>query len=209
MLGGGSRTSLPRLILVANGFTGEAVQRRAVEAVQVGRLWLHLRDHAASAEAFAQEAEALIERVRAVRPETLVSVNTRAEVARALGVGLHVGTRGPTPAEARREHPDILLSYSAHTDSEAAAAAGHGADAVLFSPIFPTGSKPGHEGVGLGALAACCAAVPEVPVFALGGITPERAAACRAAGAYGVAVLSGILRSPDPAAATARYLDAL
>ncbi|MEM1041353.1 MAG: thiamine phosphate synthase [Bacteroidota bacterium] len=205
----GERRALPRLVLIADGFTSEAVQRQVLEAVQAGRLWLHLRDHAASDEAFAQAAHALAAQVRAVRPGTLVSVNTRTEVARPLGVGLHVGTRGPSVAEARRRHPGALLSYAAHTPSEARAAAEQGADAVLFSPIFPTTSKPGHLGIGLEALAACCAAVPDTPVFALGGITPARAASCLSAGAYGVAVLSGILRAPDPAAATALYLDAL
>ncbi len=205
----GTDRPLPRLVLVADGFTEAAVQRRAVEAVRAARLWLHLRDHDAPDEAFAREAASLAERVRAARPGTPVSVNTRAEVARRLGLGLHVGVRGPAVTEARRQRPEALLSYSAHTPGEAAAAAEQGADAVFFSPVFPTGSKPGHPGVGLGALAACCRAVPGTPVFALGGVTPERARACREAGAYGVAVVSGLLRAERPADAAARYLGAL
>ncbi len=196
-------------MLIADGFTDEAVQRSVIEAVRVGRLWLHLRDHAASDAAFTQSARVLVGRVRAVRPETLVSINTRVAVARSLGAGLHVGVRGPSVSEARQARPGDLVSYAAHTPEEAAAAAERGAGAVLFSPVFPTASKPGHPGVGLDALAACCAALPAIPVFALGGITPERAAACRAAGAWGVAVLSGILHAPDSASATRRYLDAL
>ncbi|MEP0548934.1 MAG: thiamine phosphate synthase [Rhodothermales bacterium] len=193
-------------MLIADGFTDEAVQRCVIEAVRVGRLWLHLRDHEASDEAFAWSARALMEEVRAVRPKTAVSVNTHIGVAGALGLGLHVGARGPSVAEARRGQPEALLSYSAHTVDEARAAAQQGACAVLFSPIFPTTSKPNHVGVGLDALAACCRAVPNTPVYALGGITPDRVADCLDAGAYGVAALSGILHAPDPAAATARYL---
>jgi thiamine-phosphate pyrophosphorylase len=112
-------------------------------------------------------------------------------------------------AEARRQRPDALLSYAAHTSEEAQRAVEQGADAVLFSPIFPTASKPGHAGVGLDALAACCTAMPTALVFALGGITPERVAACCEAGAYGVAILSGILHADDPAAAALRYTEAL
>ncbi len=206
---GGPEIGLPRLVLIADGFTSEAVQQRVVEVVEAVPLWLHLRDHAASDEAFGQAAHVLVQQVRAVRPDSLISVNTRTEVARTLGVGLHVGTRGPTVAEARRQHPDAQLSYAAHMPGEATAAAEQGAAAVFFSPIFPTASKPNHPGAGLDALAACCAGLPDTPVFALGGITPERVPLCRAAGAYGVAVLSGILNASDPTAAARSYLDAL
>lgn len=207
--GGRKAGVIPRLVLIADGFTDAEVRRRTVEAVQPGRLWLHLRDHAAPDDLFTRSALLLMGQVRAVRPDTMISLNTRAEAARALDVGLHVGTRGPTVADARRQRPDALVSYAAHTLDEAAEAVEQGADAILFSPIFPTRSKPNHPGVGLGALTACCSAVPDTPVFALGGITTERVQSCREAGAYGVAALSGILCAPDPAAAARRYLDIL
>ncbi len=201
--------AFPRLLLVADGFTDVAVSEQAVEAVRAGVRWVQLRDHAAAPEALADAAERLAERLRAARPGVLLSVNTHVELAQALGTGLHVGWRGPAVGEARRLTPDGVLTAAVHTPAEAKAAADAGADAVLFSPVFPTPSKPGRPGAGLDALVACCTAVPGTPVFALGGITPERVGACRAAGAYGVAVLSGILRAPDAAVAAHRYLDAL
>ena len=47
------------------------------------------------------------------------------------------------------------------------------------------------------------------PLFALGGVRPEDVAPARAAGAFGVAALSGILGAADPGAATRGYLEAL
>lgn len=207
---------LPRLLLVADGFAGgregmtaEAVRARAEAAARAGLPWIQLRDHAAPADAFEAAARDLAGRLRALPAPPLLSVNTRLEVALALGAGLHVGTRGPSVAEARRRLASGVLTFAAHTPSAAAAAAAEGADAVLFSPVFATSSKPGHAGAGLEALARCCEALPNTPVLALGGVTPERAEACLEAGAHGVAVLSGLLDAPDPAAAARAYLDRL
>src|SRR5262249_960886 len=61
---------------------------------------------------------------------------------------------------------------------------------------------------GVSALERVATAVA-VPVIAIGGITPERVAEVRAAGARGVAVISAILSADSPAAATQRFLTAL
>jgi thiamine-phosphate pyrophosphorylase len=48
-----------------------------------------------------------------------------------------------------------------------------------------------------------------IPVIAIGGITPERVAAVRDAGAAGVAAIAAILDTDSPGAATKRFLEAL
>lgn len=205
-----SGEALPRLLLIADGFAGDgAAQRCALDAVEAGVPWVQLRDHGASAEAFEREAERFVAALRDREPDVAISVNTHAEIARRLGLGLHVGRRGPSVAEARAMIPDTTLSAAVHSVEGAIAAAEAGADAVLFSPVFPTTSKPGQPAAGLDALAACCAAVSGTPVYALGGVTPARVADCLAAGAHGAAVLSGILHAADPATATVAYLTAL
>ncbi|MEL7362241.1 MAG: thiamine phosphate synthase [Bacteroidota bacterium] len=195
-------------MLIADRFTETARADAAADAVRGGVRWVHLRDHAAAAEAFEQGARSLAARLQAVASDVRISVNTRVEVAQHLGLGVHVGTRGPSVTEAQAKRPGAIVGYSAHTVAEAQHAESDGAAYVFFSPVFPTTSKPGHSGVGLAALRAVCAAVA-VPVYALGGLTPATAAACFEAGAYGIAVLSGMLDAADPSAAARSYLLAL
>jgi thiamine-phosphate pyrophosphorylase len=202
--------SLPRLLLIADRFTDPERAERVVQAVQAGVRWVQMRDHAASDEAFRDAAHQLVQRLRSSTPEILVSVNTRIEVARELDVGVHLGHRGPSASEARQVlGPEVVLGVSAHDRAEGRAAVAAGVDYLTFSPVFPTTSKPGHSGTGLDALSRFCTTVAPTPVYALGGITPERVAPCRAAGARGIAVLSGILEADDPAQAVAAYRTAL
>lgn len=196
----GDRAPLPRLLGIADGFaagraelTPSLVQLRAFAAVAAGVEWLQLRDHGATLDAFAAAADDLAQAIFRARPDTLLSVNTHVSVARRLGLAVHLGYRGLSIGDVRRLDPHVLVSASAHDARAAVAAVRQGADVVLFSPVFPTSSKPDHPGAGLAALAAVCAAVPDTPVYALGGVTPERVADCLDAGAYGVAALSGLL----------------
>lgn len=206
---------LPRLLLIADGFAsgrdgldGAMVRRRVVEAVRGGVRWVQLRDHGAGEAAFASEAARLAADLRAEAADIILQVNTRAAEATRLAAGLHVGRRGPAVGAATRLAPAGPVTAAVHHLEAAQDAAAAGADAVLFSPVYPTASKRGSLPAGLDALRAVCAGVG-VPVLALGGVTPARVAPCLASGAWGVAVLSGILGADDASAAAAAYRDAL
>jgi thiamine-phosphate pyrophosphorylase len=194
---------LPRLILIADRFTNEAPATRAMQAVVEGGVsWIHLRDHQADPETFRREAGQLVVKLRAERPDLLVSINSDLHTAHQLGTGLHLGRHGPGLIEARTVlGPDTLIGYSAHQPEDTSVG---DVDYYFFSPIYPTSSKPGTDGIGLETLSAFCSRAAR-PVYALGGITPERVQDCLNAGAYGVAMLSGILNAPDPAAAVYQY----
>lgn len=75
-------------------------------------------------------------------------------------------------------------------------------DYTLFAPVFaPTTAQPGKPlgskiPAGLAALADWTRA-PEACVFALGGVGPETAAACLAAGARGLAGIGVFFGEPD------------
>lgn len=198
-------TSWPRVVLIADRFTSPDVEGRAATAVRAGIRWVHIRDHDADAETFRRRATACAAALRAIRPDVQLSVNARVTVAADLGAGYHAGFRGASMSDARdRLGPDACLGFSAHERGEVTAPAVDEADYFFFSPVFPTSSKPGHPGAGIDALRDVCDAADR-PVYALGGVTPDRVSACLAAGAHGVAVLSGILRAESVAGAVRTY----
>lgn len=194
------------LILLADGFTRRKQSEKAVEAVRAGVPWVHLRDHEADAASFRTSAEDLVDRLRASASRVRISVNGHLDVAERLGLDYHGGMRGPSPHEARqRLGTDAVVGFSAHAEADVVGPMADVVDYFFFSPIFPTSSKPGHPGVGESELGRICGASP-VPVYALGGITPDRVARCKEAGARGVAVLSGIMDAEDPRTAAEAYL---
>ena len=89
----------------------------------------------------------------------------------------------------------LVIGCSVHALAEAKRREIEGAHFLTYSPIYLTASKPGYgPAVGIDNLHKVAGAV-NIPVFALGGITPERVLACIDAGAYGVAVMSGVMSS--------------
>jgi len=201
---------LPRLILIGDRFTESKRWNDVLEASEHVP-WVHVRDHDASEEAFRAQAVELSEHVRAVAPATMISINGRLDVAEELETGFHTGAEGVPVSEARKRlGPEAIVGFSAHYLTEAKAALSDGADYVFFSPIFASPSKPGYVGVGVEELREFCARMGnDVPVYAVGGLTPERVGPCLEAGAYGAAVLSGILHQDDFGSAAEAFLDAL
>jgi len=127
-------------------------------------------------------------------------INSRVELAINLGVdGVHLPANSASVEEIRPQtKKTFLIGCSVHTLDEARKREREGADFVTYSPIFLTASKPGYgPAVGVDNLRKVAEAV-KIPIFALGGITPERASECIRAGAHGVAVMSGLM-SPENA----------
>ena len=127
---------------------------------------------------------------RARGRSTRILVNDRADVAAAAGAhGVHLRADSAAIDRVRTLGPgDWIVGRSVHTASEARAAGV--ADYVLFGTMFAGGTKgdPDHP-AGLDALTDAANA-SRAPVIAIGGIDPDRAASCVAAGAAGVAAIS-------------------
>ena len=143
-------------------------------------------------------------------------VNDRVDVAIAAGAdGVHLPFNSIGVSMARRLlGPEKLIGVSSHSPPDVSGAAREGADFALFGPIFDPLSKPAtHPAWGASGLEAACRA-GAIPVFALGGITPERARPLfesldPAARPAGVASIGAIFGADSPAIATAAMLSAL
>ena len=153
------------------------------------------------------EVEVLLRRIldRLDGMPVRVLVNSYPALARRLAIGLHLPASAPPPAPPRPS----LLGRAVHDGSEARQALAESASYVVVGPVFPTGSKLGHPGAGLETLAGLTRMVAPLPVFAIGGLTPERVPLVREAGAHGVAVRSVILGAPDPARAARAFAEVL
>ena len=116
---------------------------------------------------------------------------------------------GPVGALCKRASETLQIGCSIHNFDQAKKRETEGADFIIYSPIYLTASKPGYgPAVGVANLARLAKQV-KLPIFALGGITPARVAACMEAGAAGIAVMSGVMSPTGAGEQAKRYLDAL
>jgi thiamine-phosphate pyrophosphorylase len=150
-------------------------------------------------------------RRRTRRLAALLIVNDRPDIARAVEAdGVHLGQNDVPLSAARALLPrPALVGISTHDARELDEALTAGPDYVAVGPIFATRSKPGAPPPrGLAAVEAARRRT-QLPLVAIGGITPETASAVRAAGADSVAIIAALVQAPDVVAATRRVLAAV
>lgn len=196
----GPGSSLPRLLLIADGFSLPGLDQRIVQAVRYGVRWVQLRDRGARPDVQAVSAGVLVRRMRKIDPGVVISLNGQPALAAELQTGQHLPAHAPLPAvpgtDATRSR-SAPRGRSTHSPAEVEAALEEGMDYVLFGHVHETASHRGEEPRGLGGLREAVAVAGSMPVIAIGGITPERVGACLDAGAHGVAVLSGLMQAPN------------
>jgi thiazole tautomerase (transcriptional regulator TenI) len=167
---------------------------------------LHIREKHRSA----QEVMLWHDTLSELLPDTVICINDRVDAAyAACAKAVQLGYTAIPPLTARKLlGPDVRIGRSIHSRAEAAEAAAIGADFALFGHIYATGSKDGVEPRGLPALAEVVQAA-DIPVIAIGGITPANTADVLSTGCAGIAVMSSILGHDDPADQVSRYREAL
>lgn len=193
------RAPLPRLHAV----TDERVARRrdlaalaeGLAAAAGPDLAFHARGHELSG----LEHFELATRLSAF-PPTRLFVNDRLDVALACGAsGVQLGAASLDPEDARRLDRDWWIGKSVHTLAEAQAAQTAGADYLFAGPVFSTATHPARDPLEPATLSAIVAL--GLPVIAIGGVVPGRAAALKAEGVHGVAAIRAFWDGDGPDAA--------
>ena len=193
-----------------NQFPGDEAARRAAllakvrECAGAGVDYIQLREKDLLARELEKLTKLVVGAVHERSQHCRVLINSRIDIAIACGAdGVHLrsGDEDPNAGDARAIFasagaPTPVIAASCHSESEVDLAESHGADFVVFGPVF---EKSTTSAKGLQELRRVCATVSagnekteavaraRLPVLALGGVTLENAAQCVRAGAAGVA----------------------
>ena len=209
-----------RLYLVTDPHLGggrNAVPGIVYEAVLGGVGVVQVRDKECDDDEFAVHAAAIAAAADRAASEVgrrvPVFVNDRLEVARELGLHLHIGQRDEPLARARAALPDeLMLGLSIESDVqlvEALADPAVAPDVIGVSPVWSTATKTdtapalGVQGADRIARVAADAGVRSVGI---GGVSPTNVADLATTALDGVCVVSAIMAAPDPRAAAADLL---
>jgi thiamine-phosphate pyrophosphorylase len=164
---------------------------KIAEAARAGVNFVQLREKDLGTRELESLAREAVERIRAFGSRTRLLINSRTDVAVAVGAdGVHLRSKDISAADVRRIWHDAnspgrpLISAACHSGPEVPAAKKGGVDFVVFAPVFGKGNSL-EPAAGLDALRMACS--HHVPVLALGGVTVENARLCAQAGAKGVA----------------------
>ena len=193
--------SLPRrLLCVITDEHADPVEL-ARQALEGGAGMVQLRRKSASGRDLFHWALRIQELCR--EQEALFIINDRVDIALAMiADGVHLGQQDLPAAAARALlGPDAIIGVSVSCEEEAAKAAEDGASYIGVGHIFPTFSKDKPTPpIGTAAIRPIRNAA-QLPVIAIGGIDHDNAAEVIRAGASGIAVISAVSDSDDPAAA--------
>jgi thiamine-phosphate pyrophosphorylase len=189
-------------------YPGNELQQQAALLLQVRR-WIadgidiiQLREKDLPATVIAALAHEILHAIAQANSPTKLLINSRPDIAIATAThGVHL-TSGPselTPAQVRSLYavtssPAPIITISCHTLEDIHRASINQIDAILFAPVFEKRALEKSiagplitPGQGIDRLRAACRAASPIPVYALGGVTHQNAAACLDAGAAGIA----------------------
>lgn len=183
--------SLPRLLLLTDRsqlHLGRGLRRTVRECADAGLEAVVVREHDLTPEA----RHALVADLAAIDGLTVLT----SRIPDPAALGTHLAADQPPVGG--------WFGRSCHSAEEVRRAAAEGAAWAVLSPYSEGASKPGRP-----LIAPTAFADLPIPTYALAGVTPDNAAAARGAGAHGVAVMSHVMRSDDPAREVRRLLEAV
>jgi thiamine-phosphate pyrophosphorylase len=178
----------------------ERLLDKIAEAAHAGIDYVQLREKdlpARELESLAKEAAQVIQEAHS---KARLLINSRTDVALAgKADGVHLTSTDISPLDVRKvwraahgqDEPVVVIGVSCHNEAEVVETERAAADFVVFGPVFEkraaeqlsrAGTGPG---TGMDQLRKVCQ--HQIPVIALGGVTPENAPSCIEAGASGIA----------------------
>ena len=184
---------------------GSRLLQSVEAAIRGGARLVQYRDKSRDGARRAAETRALLELCRGHGVPLLV--NDDVELAAAVGAdGVHLGKEDGEPALARVQlGPRAIIGVSCYDSLErAVAAAQEGADYVAFGSFFPSETKPGAERAPITLLTEARRHL-NIPLCAIGGITPENGKSLVEAGADMLAVIRGLFAARDVTSAARAY----
>jgi thiamine-phosphate pyrophosphorylase len=185
---------------------GERLLLAVQDAIRGGARLVQYRDKTREHARRECEARALLQLCR--EHEVLLIINDDVALAAAVGAdGVHLGQDDEALEEARVQlGPRAVIGVSCYDSlHRAVAAAQAGADYVAFGSFFSSPSKPQAVSAPFSLLSEARQRI-NVPICAIGGITPDNGAALIVAGADMLAVISGLFAQADIEVAARRYV---
>lgn len=162
--------------------------------VRQGVHWVQIRDKHATDDAIFEQGEALLRFCQQQGLPCEVLINDRVPVAKALGVGVHLGQGDMSPHEARSIlGSDAVIGWTVHDNIKLAEEAARWIDYVGVGPIFPTTTKlDTRDVIGVQRLCEVVASLT-VPVVAIGGIHAGNIQSVRGGNPWKIAMSSALM----------------
>jgi thiamine-phosphate pyrophosphorylase len=173
-------------------------------AVQGGVTMVQLREKTATTREFLEEARAL-KALLAPHGVPLV-INDRVDIALAVDAeGIHVGQKDMPVAQVRALAPGRIVGLSITNAAQMVGADTQMCDYLGVGPLYLQQTKPdASTPLGVDGFAKL-RAMTDRPVMAIGGLKAGNSAPVIAAGANGLAIVTGIISAKDPRAAAAEF----
>eukprot|EP00188_Purpureofilum_apyrenoidigerum_P005110 Plantae.Rhodophyta-Purpureofilum_apyrenoidigerum.ctg6353.p1 GENE.Plantae.Rhodophyta-Purpureofilum_apyrenoidigerum.ctg6353~~Plantae.Rhodophyta-Purpureofilum_apyrenoidigerum.ctg6353.p1 ORF type:complete len:277 (-),score=56.42 Plantae.Rhodophyta-Purpureofilum_apyrenoidigerum.ctg6353:341-1171(-) len=202
----------PALMLVLpESSTGNIDKLEAfiAEAVEGGVNIVQIREKTT----YYETLEKAVERLHQKFPDLTLMVNSNIGVAmKHDGVGIHLPEDLSKFHQIAREKTSDqkLIGSSVHSVAAAEKALLEGSDYLLVGTMYNTESHPDKDAEGILMLKMIRRSVgQEIPMIAIGGIKPENVSEVVAAGAVGVAVMTGLTAASNVKEAAEKYKQAL
>jgi thiamine-phosphate pyrophosphorylase len=192
-------------VITDDQLSGQHLLTHVQQALAGGARLVQYRSKSGSEAAREHTARAVLELCRARRVPLLI--NDDAALAARIGAdGVHLGQDdGRVSATRKRLGSGAIIGVTCHTSLQLAQAAeAEGASYVAFGRFFDSPTKPEAPPADISILREARAAL-DIPICAIGGITPDNAPALLEAGADMLAVIHGVFGQPDIRAAAEHY----